>query len=192
LHTYLNKNSLTLIEEGASVVVGVSIDSLYLVEFLNTLQFSGIANHKLELKVGVLILLLWNLNQSIGLCNGMRLIIKRLGERVIEMEIITWNNVGKRVFIPHIIMSPSKTDWPLFCVVVNFLIKWHLWWQSTRIKVKHWTTLGYICHLRSFTMVNCMLLSHGSQAVHANIKIFSGQGPDGYMWNVVYREVSEM
>jgi hypothetical protein len=27
------------------------MDSLYLVEFLNTLQFSGIANHELELKV---------------------------------------------------------------------------------------------------------------------------------------------
>jgi len=26
----------------------------------------------------------------------------------------------------------------------------------------------------------------------ANIKIFSGQGPDEYMWNVVYREVLEM
>jgi hypothetical protein len=26
----------------------------------------------------------------------------------------------------------------------------------------------------------------------ANIKIFSGQGPDGYMRNVVYREVLEM
>ncbi len=55
------------------------MDSLYLVEFLNTLQFSGIANHKLELKVGVPILLLRNLNQSVGLCNGTRLIINRLG-----------------------------------------------------------------------------------------------------------------
>jgi hypothetical protein len=27
---------------------------------------------------------------------------------------------------------------------------------------------------------------------NANIKIFNGQGPDGYMWNVVYREVLEM
>jgi hypothetical protein len=26
----------------------------------------------------------------------------------------------------------------------------------------------------------------------ANIKIFSGQGPDEYMWNVVYRELLEM
>jgi hypothetical protein len=26
----------------------------------------------------------------------------------------------------------------------------------------------------------------------ANIKIFSGQGPNEYMWNVIYREVLEM
>jgi ATP-dependent DNA helicase PIF1 len=76
---YLNANSLILTKEGASAVVGVSMDSLYLVEFLNTLQFSGIANHKLELKVGIPILLLCNLNQSLGLCNGTRLIVKRLG-----------------------------------------------------------------------------------------------------------------
>jgi hypothetical protein len=79
LHTYLNVDSLAPTKEGASVVVGVSMDSLYPVEFLNTLQFSGIANHKLELKVGVLILFLCNLNQSIGLCNGTRLIVERLG-----------------------------------------------------------------------------------------------------------------
>jgi ATP-dependent DNA helicase PIF1 len=108
-HTYLSANSLTP-TEGASVAAGVSMDSLYPVEFLNTLQFIGIANHELELKVGMPILLLRNLNQSIGLCNGTRLIVKRLGQRVIEAEIITGNNVGKRVFIPHIIMSPSRTD----------------------------------------------------------------------------------
>ncbi len=62
LHTYLSADSLASTKEGASVAVKVSMDSLYPVEFLNTLQFSGIANHKLELKVGVLILLLCNLN----------------------------------------------------------------------------------------------------------------------------------
>ncbi len=79
LHMYLNANSLIPTKEGANVAIGVSMDSLYPVEFLNTLQFNGIANHKLELKVGVLILLLRNFNQSIGLCNGTRLIVKRLG-----------------------------------------------------------------------------------------------------------------
>jgi hypothetical protein len=61
-HTYLSANSLTPTEEGASVVARVSMDSLYPVEFLNTLQFSCITNHKLELKVSVPILLLRNLN----------------------------------------------------------------------------------------------------------------------------------
>jgi hypothetical protein len=64
LHTYLSAYSLASTKEGASVVVGISMDSLYPVEFLNTLQFNGITNHKLELKVGLPILLLCNLNQS--------------------------------------------------------------------------------------------------------------------------------
>jgi hypothetical protein len=78
LHTYLSVDSLAPTKEGASAAARVSMDSLYPVEFLNTLQLSGIANHNLELKVGVLILLLRNFNQSIGLCNGTRLIV-RLG-----------------------------------------------------------------------------------------------------------------
>jgi len=97
-------------EEGASAAAGVSMDSLYPMEFLDTLRFSGITNHEQQLKVGMPILLLRNLNQSIGLCNGTKLIVKRLGQRVIEAKIITGNNVGKRVFIPYISMSPSGTD----------------------------------------------------------------------------------
>ncbi len=110
LHTYLIVDSLIPTKEGASVATGVSMDSLYSVEFLNILQFSGIVNHKLELKMGVPILLLRNLNQSIGLCNGTRLIVKRLGQHVIKTNIITRNNVGKCVFIPCIIMSPFEID----------------------------------------------------------------------------------
>jgi hypothetical protein len=37
LHTYLNADSLAPTKEGASAVGGVSMDSLYMVEFLNTL-----------------------------------------------------------------------------------------------------------------------------------------------------------
>ncbi len=122
LHTYLNSDSLVS-TEGASVVAGVSMDSLYPVEFLNTLQFSGITNHKLELKVGVPIFLLRNLNQSIRLCNGTRLIVKRLGQPVIEMEIITRNNVSKCVFIPRIIMSPSGIDCPFVLRCRQFLVR---------------------------------------------------------------------
>jgi len=42
LHTYLSANSLIPTKESASVAARVSMDSLYLVEFLNTLQFGSI------------------------------------------------------------------------------------------------------------------------------------------------------
>jgi hypothetical protein len=37
LHTYLSANSLAKTKEGVSATVEISMDSLYLVEFLNTL-----------------------------------------------------------------------------------------------------------------------------------------------------------
>jgi hypothetical protein len=56
----------------------------------------------------------------------------------------------------------------LFCVVINFQFEWHLRSQSIRVKVRHSTTLGYICRLRSIPMVSYMLLFHGSQVVQTS------------------------
>ncbi|XP_035840228.1 uncharacterized protein LOC118487462 [Helianthus annuus] len=48
-------------------------------DVLNGLKVSGMPNHKLVLKVGVPIMLLRNLDQKNGLCNGTRLQVIRLG-----------------------------------------------------------------------------------------------------------------
>jgi hypothetical protein len=182
-HMYLSTNSLTPTKEGASVAAGVSMDSSYPVEFLNTLQFSGIANHELELKVGVPILLLRNLNQSIGLCNGTRLIVKRLGQRVIEAEIITGNNVGKCVFILRIIMSPSGTDWPFvlrrrqFPVRVAFAITINKSQGQTFNNVGVYLPSPVYSHGQLYVAISRVTSS-------GNIKIFNDQGFDRYMQNV--------
>jgi ATP-dependent DNA helicase PIF1 len=190
-HTYLSANSLTPAKEGASVAAGVSMDSLYSVEFLNTLRFSGIANHELQLKVGVPILLLRNLNQSIGLCNGTRLIVKRLGQCVIEAEIITGNNVGKHVFIPRIIMSPSRTDWPFvlrcrqFPIRVAFAITINKSQGQTFNNVGVYLPSPVYSHGQLYVAISRVTSS-------ANIKIFNSQGPDRYMRNVVYKDVLDL
>ncbi len=167
------------------------MDSLYPVEFLNTLQFSNIINHKQKLIVGVPILLLCNLNQSIGLCNGTRLIIKKLGQHVIEAKIITRNNVDKHVFIPRIIMSPFVNDWPFVLRGCQFLVQVAFAMTINKNQGQILNNVG--------VYLSSLVFSHGQLYVvisrvtsSANIKIFNDQGLDGYMQNVVYREVLEM
>jgi hypothetical protein len=76
------------------------LDSMYPMEFLNTLKFPGIPDHELKLKIGLPIMLLRNINQATGLCNGTRMTITQLGQKYIEAQIITGTNVGNKVFIP--------------------------------------------------------------------------------------------
>ncbi len=59
-------------------------DILYPVEYLNTLNTNNFPPHRLKLKIGAPVMLLRNLNQSLGLCNGTRIIITQLGDTVIE------------------------------------------------------------------------------------------------------------
>ena len=81
-------------------------------EFLNNMTIPGIPIHELKLKVGLPVMLLRNINQAAGLCNGTRMTITQLGNRYIEAQIITGTHVGDKVYIPRIIMSPSDSKWP--------------------------------------------------------------------------------
>uniref|UniRef100_A0A0R0EYM4 ATP-dependent DNA helicase n=1 Tax=Glycine max TaxID=3847 RepID=A0A0R0EYM4_SOYBN len=76
-------------------------------EFLNSLRTFGHPNHKIKLKVGSLIMLLRNIDQSEGLCNGTRLIVTRLANHAIQAKIIDGNKNGNLIYIPRMCMSPS-------------------------------------------------------------------------------------
>uniref|UniRef100_A0A0D3BDU2 ATP-dependent DNA helicase n=2 Tax=Brassica oleracea var. oleracea TaxID=109376 RepID=A0A0D3BDU2_BRAOL len=87
-------------------------DTLYAIEYLNSMEFPGLPSHKLTLKVGALIMLLRNINQTKGLCNGNRMILTHIGERVLKADIITGSHIGKEVLIPRIILLHGDTKLP--------------------------------------------------------------------------------
>jgi ATP-dependent DNA helicase PIF1 len=74
-----------------------SYDLLYPIEFLNSLNENNFPQHKLSLKNGVLVMLLRNLNQGEGLCNGTRLMVTMIGEMVIEGQIMCATHKKKSV-----------------------------------------------------------------------------------------------
>ncbi|XP_071719073.1 uncharacterized protein [Rutidosis leptorrhynchoides] len=59
------------------------------------LEVGGLPKHNLRLKVGVPVMLLRNVDQAGGLCNGTRLQVISLGERMIKEKNLTGSNVGK-------------------------------------------------------------------------------------------------
>lgn len=57
-------------------------------------------------------MLLRNLSQSTGLCNGTRLVVSNLGEKVIEATVMTGSNIGDVVYIPRIFLTTKDSKWP--------------------------------------------------------------------------------
>ena len=101
----------------------LSAPTLYPVEYLNTLTANNFPAHKLHLKVGVPIMLLRNLNQSLGLCNDTRLIVTNLGDNVIEAIIITGTHIGQKTYIPRINLTTRGCRWPFTLCRRQFPIK---------------------------------------------------------------------
>ncbi|XP_071909651.1 uncharacterized protein [Coffea arabica] len=90
-------------------------------EMLHSFNFPRLPNHFLELKEGTLIILLRNLNQSEGLCNGTRLVVTRMGDKVLEAEVITGSNIGDLELIPQISLTPQSARTPFQLKGDNFL-----------------------------------------------------------------------
>ena len=80
----------------------------YPVEYLNSINCSGLPLSKLELKEGCPIMVLRNLDAVHGVCNGSRGFVTRLRSRVLEVKLLTRDFAGQKVFIPRISNQPTE------------------------------------------------------------------------------------
>lgn len=102
-------------------------------EVLESINPSGLPPHELSLKVGSVIIVMRNLNVRESLCNGTRLLVTRMGHRVIEAIHISGFLRGKKVWIPRIRLPSdqsnaklpfifTRTQFPVrpaFCLTIN-------------------------------------------------------------------------
>ena len=100
-------------------------------EFLDGLDVSALPQHKLCLKEGTIVILLRNLNPKKGLLNGICLIVRKMYDNSVLLEIITGIKIGQKVLLPRIDLTSSDTaflfyfkrgKFPIrlaFCMTIN-------------------------------------------------------------------------
>lgn len=79
--------------------------------------------HELKLKVGCVIMVMRNLNQIMGICNGTRMVVKKCLPNSIVCDILTGIQVGTTHIIPRIEMEPSDTKWPFEFKRIQFPVQ---------------------------------------------------------------------
>ena len=85
---------------------------MYPVEYLNSINCSGLPLAKLKLKIGCPVMVLRNINAGEGVCNGSRGIVTQVADRVIQLRLITGDHAGSLIFVPRLKISPSDTQLP--------------------------------------------------------------------------------
>jgi len=177
----------------ADKVVDEGDAETYATEYLNTTILPNLPLHELKLKIGAPVILLQNSSPSTGLCNGTRLRVARISQRVVECEILAGKHAGNMVFIPRIPLSPSSTaELPFDFRRTQFPLRLAF---AMTINKAQGQTLKYVglCLTESVFMHGQLYISVSRVTDDANLWMIVPDTEDarkeGKIKNVVYSEV---
>ena len=91
----------------ADSIQGAEDGAQYPVEYLNSINTGGLSPSQLEVKIDIPLMLLRNLDPGLGLCNGTRLRLMWMTNRVLHVKIISEPCAGEMAFISRIKLISS-------------------------------------------------------------------------------------
>lgn len=107
-HTYFSQDCLV-----DDIGAKNDFNAAFPIEYLNSLNMSCVPKHELKIKEGSVVMLMRNLNQIMGLCNGTRMVVKKCLPNSIQCEILCGSQAGTTHIIPRIEMEPSDSKFPV-------------------------------------------------------------------------------
>ncbi|EGT37482.1 hypothetical protein CAEBREN_25238 [Caenorhabditis brenneri] len=153
-------------------------------EFLNKMSPAGLPPHRLKLKIGAIVMLIRNLDVRNGLCNGSRMVVKQMGERVLGCELITGPRKGEAVLVPRITLT-YDTDIPFVLKRNQFPIRPACAMTVNKAQGQTFDRIG--------VLLDNPIFSHGQLYV-ALSRTRTKEGvcisaPDNVMNNIVFRNI---
>ncbi|XP_076039424.1 ATP-dependent DNA helicase PIF1-like [Oratosquilla oratoria] len=162
-------------------------------EFVHSLTPSGMPPHRLNLKVGAIIMLR-NLSITQGLCNGTRLEVIQLHEHSIEASIISGSHAPNRVLIPSIKLIPSDANIPFVLHRTQFPVRLSYSMTINKAQSQTFDIVGiylpkpcfthgqlYVAFSRARSMNNMRVkVQHLNDSTHGHTKVIT------FTRNIVY------
>lgn len=160
----------------------------YPTEFLNNIKAAALPPHCLSLKINQPVILLRNINQEQGLCNGIRLIVRNLYKNLILVEMVQGKHKGNLHYIQRIPLTPTDIGLPIDLKRIQFPLRSAF---SMTVNKSQGCTLAFVG-----IYLNEPLFSHGQLYVAMsrvsalnNIFIATCSEIEGATRNVVYKEI---
>jgi DNA replication protein DnaC len=162
----------------------------YPMEYLRSLRPAGLPPGELQLKHGCPIILLRNLAPRRGLCNGTRLVVVSVGERVLQARIIGGDHDGELAFIPRLTLSPSNSNTELAFKLNRRQFPVRLAFSMSINKAQGQSVKYVGLDLRSPVFAHGQLYVALSRATSPHcVHVLLPPDAHGYTHNIVYPEI---